>query len=135
MIHFKNSSGFTLIEVMLALVIAAIFISSIGIMQTRGLGAVVRYAHRYARIIHAKNFMLITRRAREESKDAKKFMLEKKEDNPESYFKYEFGSSEGSSLKNMKTIYVEKVSIKHESKQKEPSDLLLTLVYIPEAPE
>lgn len=130
----KNNSGFTLIEVMLALGIAASLLTLIYIMQSGALVGANRFAYRFARIIQAKNFMLNTRRMREE-KDAKQFHLEKKEDDPEAYLKYEFLNSEKSSLKNMKNIYIEKVSVRHEGKQKTPNDVLLTFVYIPEAPE
>lgn len=131
----KNSSGFTLIEVMLALVIAASILTSIYIMQSGALVGATRFAYRFARIIQAKDFMFFARRKREEAKDQKQFHLEKKEDDPETYLKYEFLNSEKSSLKNMKNIYLEKVSIRHEGTQKEANDVLLTLIYIPEEPE
>lgn len=121
-------------EVMLSLAIAASILTSIFILQSGALVGVTRFAYRFARIIQAKDFMLNTRRMRE-AKDAKQFHLEKKEEDPETYLKYEFFSSEKSSLKNMKNIYFEKVSIRHEGNQKEPNDVLLTLIYIPEAPE
>ena len=130
----KNNSGFTLIEVLLALGIAASLLTSIYIMQSGALVGASRFAYRFARIIQAKDFMLNTRRMREE-KDAKQFHLEKKIDDPETYLKYEFLNSEKSSLKNMKNIYIEKVGIRHEGKQKTPNDMLLTFVYIPEASE
>lgn len=120
---------------MLALAIAASILTSIYILQSGALAGVMRYSYSFLRMSHAKNFLLHTRRVREEAKDAKQFKLEKKEEDPETYLKYEFGAAPQKSLKDFKNLYVEKVSIMHDSKQKTPNATLLTFIYIPEAPQ
>lgn len=129
---FKNKVGFTLIEVMFALAIAAFILTSLYILQSGALTGVLKYSAHYHRMIYAKNFLLNTRRVREESKNTKQFKLEKKEEDPETYLKYSFGLVEKGSLKELKTIFVEKVEINNEAKQKQPSATLLTLTYVPE---
>lgn len=129
---FKNNSGFTLIEVLLALAIASSLLASIYILQAGSLAAVLRFSNNFVRIDQAKNFLFDTRRKREQAKHPKQFKLEKKEDNPEAYLKYNFGSVEQTSLKSLENIYIEKVDVMQDARQKEPSMTLLTLVYQPE---
>lgn len=115
--------------------IAASLITSIYILQSGALVGVTRYSYAFLRMSRAKNFMFNTRREREEKKDIKQFKLEKKEDDPETILKYEFSLVEQKQLKDYKNLYMEKVSIMHDGKQKEPNAMLWTLVYLPEAPQ
>jgi prepilin-type N-terminal cleavage/methylation domain-containing protein len=129
--NFKNNA-FTLIEVMLAMAIAASMMTAIFILQSGALAAVLRYSTDYMRMVHAKNFLLDTRRKREESKNPKQFKLEKKEDEPETFLRYSFGDVKETTLKSFDNLYIEKVDIAHEARQKEPNATLFTLIYMPE---
>ncbi len=132
MMNFKNNSGFTIIEVLMALGIAASIMASIYILQAGSLAAVLRYSTNYERIILGKNFLFDTRRKREEAKNPPSYKLEKKEEDPETYLKYNFDGVQETAFKNLENLYIEKVDILHDARQKEPSATLLTLVYMPE---
>lgn len=115
--------------------IAASLLTSIFILQSGALVGVTRYSYTFLRMSHAKNFMLNTRRVREEKKERTEFKLEKKEEDPETILRYEFAPVAHKLLKDYKNLYLEKVSITHEAKQKEPDSVLWTLIYVPEAPQ
>lgn len=113
MIRSKNHSGFTLIEVMLALIIVASVGTIIFGIQWQALQAVTRKAQQLHRIFYAKYFMGQARQLLEKSDDPRNYALEQKQKNPETYLRYTMEPvNKDSTLSKQKDVYKETIAIK-----------------------
>ena len=109
MIVFKNSSGFTLIEVLLALAIIGLILTPIFVSQTSIFGASSRTARVFSQLIAAKKYLLDTRLSLEP--DAQEFKSEKKIDAARTTLTYQLRKiPETSALKNFKNVLIESVT-------------------------
>jgi len=130
MMHFKNHSGFTLIETMFAIAITAIVLTPLFILQGTILQQVSRASHKIERIFLAQQFMDEAKRAM--PLDTRKFTLEKKIDNPTTFLKYEIRPiPPQSSLAQINDLYIECVTISWKDEIQQKQSKIVNFVYKP----
>lgn len=113
MIHFKNNftshSGFTLVEVLLALAITALVLTPLFTSQSSIFAATVRYSQLMQRILVADTFLQESHRV--VAPDTQQVTFEKQHAIPQAQLVYGVNKvADNSVLKNFSDMYVEKVS-------------------------
>src|SRR5688500_6427581 len=88
MIHFKNqNNGFTFIEVVIAIAITALILTSLYTLQTTMFNNIIKTHFKTARIFWMKNFLLDEDNLKKVQKEKKP--LEKNLEDPKMKMKYE----------------------------------------------
>ena len=130
MTNFKNHDGFTLIEAMLAITIAALVLTPVFILQGTVLQSIMRLSHRIERLFLAQQFLYESRNIKPE---AREFSLDKKIEEPQAILKYTMTSvPKKSQLANVPGLRIERVTVKWQDQGIERQDRLISFVYKPE---
>ncbi len=131
MIHFKNSAGFTLIEVLLATMIVAMALTPILILQSRIIEKVTYYSWHVARIFFAKEFL------HEMVQDKTgKMTFTKKITDPDTTLRYERIPSEKANKKlKLPGLFINHIEVSWQEMGTEKKDTFIGLSFIPEPEE
>jgi hypothetical protein len=130
--HFKNKSGFTLIEAMLAVVMIGMVLTPLFLLEGTVFQGVSRFAQIFRRYMFAKEYLYEMRR--NQTDDTTSLTLEKnsKDARPATALRYTLGPvGTKSSLKDFKRLYKETVVASGMDKSA-VSATLITFVYKPE---
>ena len=128
MIHSKNHSGFTLIEVLLALSIMAMILSPILISQSSIIFSVGYFKDQLQRTFLAKNYLAVAHRHTSENKKIGPLTIE----NPPTTLSYSLDKTSGSIAKQFKDIYRETVHIEWTENTIKRHDTLISFIFKPE---
>lgn len=133
---FKTSSGFTLIEVMIATAIMAIMFASIFALQSSITRSVIAVTQRFERTLHARNFFI---EASSESDEAEKdaFTSTKKIVRPSAELRYTKSKISPDALfgKFAHDLYKEQVAIVWQDGKNKRQETLIGYVYAPKQAE
>ena len=130
MIHFKNhKSGFTLIEVMLALMIVAFALTPVFSLLTTVMQRVRSSAVKYSWIVMAKNVLYEAHQKQDPT--AQTFSLEKQEIDFDGMLTYSLEKevNQKSSLKGLQGLHPEKVVISWTELGQKKRQQLVSFVY------
>lgn len=130
MIVFKNKSGFSLIEVMLAATFLGVVMTAVVSLQSNSTRSINKWARHFDRIMASMLFM--TQTGIEKSKDATS-LVDKKLAKPVTDMRYQMMDiPEASSLKDLKDIYIERVTLIWQEGKKKKQDAILVVRHRPE---
>ncbi len=130
MIHFKNhKNGFTLIEVVLAMAIAALVFTPIFIMLSTVIQRVDRSSRAFNYILLCKNLLYVARQ--KQDPDAQTFLIDKTEIDFDATLTYslEKGVDQKSSLASLQGLHKELVKVSWTEQDKKKQEQLVTFVY------
>lgn len=130
MIHSKNhKSGFTLIEVMLAMMIAALTLTPVFMMYAAIIARVGKSSRAYEYILLCKNFLSEARQKQEA--EAQEFSLEKKDVDFDAMLTYslEKGISQTSVFKSLQGIHREIITVSWQENGQKKQEQLIAFVY------
>ncbi len=131
MIHFKNrnNSGFTLIETVLAMSIAALVFTPIIIILSTVIQRVNKYAQEFNYMSLGKNLLLQARQ--KQDPDAQTFSLDKPaiDFGPTLSYSLEKGVDPKSSLASVQGLHKESVKISWTEQERKKHEELITFVY------
>lgn len=127
----NNNKAFSLIEVVIALFIAAAVLTPILILQGTIFRGVGHFSQVISRIFRAKSF-LADRKIKAETKDDLPKKVEERITDPDASLTYEIKKVPKGSLKNIKNLYKETVTIEWESSFGKEREILVNFVYKPE---
>ena len=130
MMHFKSHKiGFTLVEVMLAMMIAALTLTPIFLMYATIIRGVNKSSRAYDYIIVCKNFLNEARQKQEPN--AQSFSLEKKETDFDATLTYSLdkGVGQASALKSLQGLHREKVTISWQEDGRKKEEHLVAFMY------
>jgi prepilin-type N-terminal cleavage/methylation domain-containing protein len=124
------TSGFTLIEPVMAVAIMGIVLAPMFLLETNVFTAMARSAERFHRLIFAKNFLYTAQQ--QEPIESSNYTLEKKEDRPLSMVRYSLQPiSPQSSLGGIKRLYRQEVVASGLQKDS-PEARIVHFIYKPE---
>ncbi len=127
----KVKTGFTLIEVLIAVAMIGLLLSPLFITQGSLLLSVADRARMFERILKAKNFYWSAKQ-KAEKQEKPEFTLNKKVDNPQMILKYQVTQPSGkSALKDFKDVYHEQVKIEWQDGRVKREDALVSFVFKP----
>ena len=127
MIPSKNNSGFTLIEVMLAIALIAMAMTPLLVMQSSAVRAVAKISTRLQRIFLAENFFI---EARAEAGDEKNFSLDKKIESLDTQLVFERKSIDSkSSLAKIDNLVLDRIQASWQDNNKQQKEVLVSLRY------
>jgi type II secretion system protein I len=132
MIVFKNKfrSGFTLIEVLLAMAIIGLVLTPVFTGQSAISASVARARRAFGAILAAKNFLIDTEFNL--APDARTFATSKKSDEG-TILKYELKPlPDSSSLKKFKNVLIQSVTIQSPKARSKKQERVVTFIYKPE---
>lgn len=130
MMRSKNhNKGFTLIEVMMAMMIASLTLAPIFLMFTAIIRQVNKSSRAYDYSLVGKNFLYEARQKQEP--EAQDFSLEKKETEFDTTLAYSLnkGVGEQSALKALQGLHRETVTISWQENGQQKQDKLVAFVY------
>ena len=129
---FKNSNGFTLVEVLLAMAIIGLVLTPIFAIQLGVWRSTTRSSQLLARIFAGKKLLVDSEF--ELSPDQREKRVERKLDRPATTMIYELKKiPENSSLKKFKNVLLESVTMQWVDRQgKKRQERLVTFLYKPE---
>jgi prepilin-type N-terminal cleavage/methylation domain-containing protein len=132
MIHFKNSSGFTLVEVVLSLMIMGLVYGSVYVSQGSAIRVVKVFALRLSRLLAAKE-LLIEMTTGKEGESAEQVRKDKqlKEDGPVTHLTYTQEPAASGAIKDFKDIVVQKVKAEWQEDRSAHTELLVTFAFKP----
>lgn len=130
MIHFKNHKrGFTLLEVMAAMIVAALILGPIFNLFSGTMNRIRNASRKLDRIVMGKTFLYETHLAQKKTK-SNETGIEKKIDDPESTMRYEIMPvSERSSLAGIEGLQREEILISWSDVHGDHTDTLVAFVY------
>lgn len=129
MMHFRNRSGFTLIEVVIAVAIIGIAILPIYTIQNTLLSRVSRYTSEFIATLYAKAFLNDSQLSLQAGKELEK---EKKIPGPALKLTFERGAiASGSSVKKFKNIVADRVIIEWQDGRGKRKEQLVTFMFKP----
>lgn len=126
--NFKNSDGFTLIEVLLALSIMVMVLTPILISQNTIMSSISSFSTRLARIMRAKNFLVQAHRNALEDKKTGQETIQ----DPVTTLIYKQDKASGAIANKFKDIYRETVQIEWTDDNNKRQDVLVSFVFKPE---
>jgi prepilin-type N-terminal cleavage/methylation domain-containing protein len=130
MMRFRNSRGFTLVEVLVTLAIVSGAVVPIVIMQSQLLSGVSKWSRELDRFFYARHYQQEIDRSLE---DAQERTVEKKIGYPPTMLKFAIKKvSENSALKSFKDLCVQTVSARWRDGKKEREDDIVTFLYKPQ---
>ena len=130
MIHFKNhNNGFTLIETVLAMAIAALVFTPILIILSTVIQRVDRYSSAFNYFLLGKNVLYEARQ--KQDPDAQIFLLDKPaiDSGPVVSYSLEKGVDQKSSLASVQGLHREVVKISWTDQARKKHEQLITFVY------
>jgi prepilin-type N-terminal cleavage/methylation domain-containing protein len=131
MIHFKNHNrnGFTLIETMLAMAIAALVFAPMLIILSTVIQRVDRYATEFSYLLLGKNLLYEARQ--KQDPDAQTFSLDKPAigSGPTVTYSLNKGVDSKSSLASVQGLHTESVKISWVEQERKKHEQLITFVY------
>lgn len=129
---FRNKSGFTLIEVLLAMAIIGLVLTPIFSIQLSVLRSNSKASQTLARIFLGKQFLVENEFSLKADEQEKR--IEKKIDRPPTTLIYQLGKiPENSALKKFKNVLLETVTMQWVDRQgKKRQEKLVTFVHKPE---
>src|SRR5579863_10374838 len=133
MMHFKNHkcerNGFTLIETILSITIAALVLTPVFVLHSAVLKRVIRGSHAFNALLQGKLFLGQARQKQEP--DAQEFKLEKKIEEPALTLDYVLHKSvdKKSSLSSCEGLHAEVVTITWTDQGDKRQEKLVTFVY------
>ena len=128
--HFKNRSGFTLIEVLIAVAIIGVAIMPIYNIQTTLLARVSKYTGAFVRTLYAKSFLNESQLSLQAGKELEK---EKKVPGPSMKLIFERGAvPSGSSVKKFKNIVLDRVTVEWQEGKAKRKEQFVTFTYKPQ---
>ncbi len=130
MIHFKNrKSGFTLIETVLAMSIAALVFTPILIILTTVIQRVNKYATEYNYLLMGKTVLYESRQ--KQDPDAQTFSFDKQATDfgPSISYSLEKSVDQKSSLAALQVLHRESVKISWTEQERKKHEELVTFVY------
>ena len=122
-----SSAGFTLIEVMISLAIAALVLTTLGGLQIALMRATEQATGRFDRI---RNMVYFLQESRTKPTEQGKKRTEVREPLSLSYERVSIPS--GSSLRGMKNLMIERVEAEWMGKIRKQRDAIVTFMYEPE---
>lgn len=125
----NHNKGFTLIEVMMAMMIASLTLAPIFLMFTAIIRQVNKSSRAYDYSLVGKNFLYEARQKQEP--EAQDFSLEKKETEFDTTLAYSLnkGVGEQSALKALQGLHRETVTISWQENGQQKQDKLVAFVY------
>jgi len=131
MIHFKNNSnGFTLLEVLFALVILASILTPLILNQTRFLGRLGFQSELLARTYAGEKFMLDAHLKFEQDNQQRTVL--KSIDDPQSTLRSHITDPSKRIKKEFNELYKQEVAIEWEEDGVKRKDNLITFLFLPE---
>lgn len=131
MIVFKNSSGFTLIEAMMAIALIAIVMTPLIISEGTIVQSVAKVSARLQRIFAAENFFMD---ARVDAEDKVPFALDKKVDFPGTKLSFERKQIDSkSSLAKIKNLVVDRIEASWDEQNRNQKEMLVSFMYKPQS--
>lgn len=131
MIHFKshNSRGFTLIETVLAMSIAALVFTPMITILSTVIQRVDRYAKEFNYVLLGRNLLYEARQ--KQDPDAQTFSLDKPavDFGPALSYSLEKGVDQKSSLASVQGLHKESVKISWKEQERKKHEQLITFVY------
>ena len=125
--HFKNRSGFTLIEVVIAVAIIGIATIPIYTIQSTLLSRVSRYTTQFIATLYAKAFLNESQLSLQAGKELEK---EKRIPGPAMKLTFERGAvASGSSIKKFKNIVADRVIIEWQEGKNKRKEQMLTFTF------
>lgn len=132
--HSRNKSGFTLIEVLLALAIIGIVLTPIFLIQSAVLRRTSAGAQQFSRIIQAKDFLVDQQF--ENMQETQASTAERKITNPPTTLAFSSKKiPENSALKKFKHIMIDSVTMQWTEQNKKRQEKLITFSFKPEEPK
>ena len=130
MIASKNRSGFSLLEVMLAVTFVGVVMTAVIVLQGNSTRSINKWASHFDRIMAGMLYM--TQTSIEKSKEATS-SVDKKLAKPMTTLRYQMMEiPETSSLKDLKDIYIERVTLTWQEGKKKKQDAILMVRHRPE---
>jgi prepilin-type N-terminal cleavage/methylation domain-containing protein len=128
--NLHKTSGFTLIEVLLAITILGLVLAPIYMLQGNVLQTASQRAQSLLRLLFAKN-LLITG-GPQMTADPKKDRIEKKLEDPKTEFLFERkAASKGSSLKQFEHLMLDTVTYSWGDRKSKQKEKIITFVFKP----
>lgn len=131
MLHKK--SGFTLVEVVLAMAIVGVVMTSVFVAQAGALYAINRVSNVLRRIYAAQNYMMQKRVELVNSTEPKSD--QKMLTSPAATLSYKLEKSNNAGLKPFKDVYLEQVILSWKEQRTPCTDALVSFVFKPPRPE
>ena len=135
MTHLQNNTkaAFTLIEVIIALCIAAILLPPLLILQMNTFKSTHSFSQSFLQVIQARQFLIEKKISRELQEESAEKSEEPLEEFPEGKLRYEVKKvSNKSSLKKIKNLYQETVTIEWPGTFGTEKETVVTFFYQPE---
>jgi|GEM_PF-3163260 prepilin-type N-terminal cleavage/methylation domain-containing protein len=130
MIVSKSNKGFSLIEVMVAVTFMGLVMTAVFVLQGNSIRSINKWARHFDRIMAGMLFM--TQTGIEKSKDATN-LVDKKLAKPATNMRYQMMEiPETSSLKDLKDVYIERVTLTWQEGKKKKQDTILMVRHRPE---
>jgi prepilin-type N-terminal cleavage/methylation domain-containing protein len=132
MTHFKkNNSGFTIIEVMMALMIMGLVFGSVYVSQGSAIAAIKTFALRLQRILAAKEFLIEMTTGQEEGKQVTQQEKQLMKEGPATRLLFTQEAAKGDTLKNFNDMVVEKVRAEWQEGRNKRIEEIVTLSFKP----
>lgn len=126
----KNKHGFTLTEVLLAVVLIGLLMTPIYVLQGRAFRSILTAWHRLERYTVAETFM--TQTSIEKAKDPQA-VVDKKIERPATSLRYQLMEvPKESSLKDVKNMYLERVTMTWQEGKKKVEETIVRFRHRPE---
>src|SRR5581483_3424731 len=126
MISFRNKSGFTLVEALIAVAVMAIVLTPIFVLYSTLLTTVIQSDHRFDRMLAAHNFLVASQRA---LRTGSKTTPEKKILRPPTTLTFKHDKVSSDTLAKVKNLYLDKVALEWQDGKTKRTDALVTFVY------
>lgn len=132
MINSKNRNGFTLVEVLVALLMMGLMLGALFMSESLVVRSVSVFSQQLRRIFYAKKFMYQTQKERKKTEDKTEAAGKEefiKEAGFTTHLLFEESPSTINALKNYKDIMIDRVKIEWQEHARRRNDELVTFVF------